>query len=114
MQLPNLLANLPTELAEEQFDSLFTGWKFRLERIVSTGQTTPRDEWYDKDEAEWVLLLKGEAELEFADDRRIRLLPGDQVQIPAHCRHRVSFTSKNEPTVWLALFFSPAAMPEAD
>lgn len=107
MQLPNLLANLPTELEQEQFDTLLAGQQFRLERIVSTGQTTPEGEWYDQDEDEWVLLLSGEAELEFADNRRLRLQPGDHLQIPAHCRHRVTFTSQKEPTVWLAIFFNP-------
>jgi cupin 2 domain-containing protein len=112
MQLPNLFANLPSKLAQEQFEALLVGQQFRLERIVSTGQATPLGQWYDQDEHEWVLLLSGEAELEFADNRRIRLQPGDHVQIPAHCRHRVSFTSEAHPTVWLALFFTPTVSPE--
>jgi len=113
MQLSNLLANLPGALAGEQFDALFAGQQFRLERIVSTGQTTPPGQWYDQDEEEWVLLLAGEAELEFADNRRIRLVAGDHVQIPAHCPHRVSYTSQAEPTVWLALFYAPAVASES-
>jgi cupin 2 domain-containing protein len=111
VQLPNLLANLPATFEQEHFDALFAGRQFRLERIVSTGQSTPQGQWYDQDEDEWVLLLSGEAELEFDANRRIRLLPGDQVLIPAHCQHRVAFTSLAGPTVWLALFCTPAEQP---
>jgi cupin 2 domain-containing protein len=112
MQLPNLLTNLPSACEREQYETLLAGQQFRLERIVSAGQTTPPNDWYDQDEEEWVLLLAGEAELEFDNDKRIRLLPGDRVRIPAHCRHRVSHTSATETTVWLALFFSPVEMPK--
>jgi len=33
------------------------------------------------------------------------LVPGDHVLIPAHARHRVTWTDPDEPTVWLALHF---------
>jgi mannose-6-phosphate isomerase-like protein (cupin superfamily) len=62
-------------------------------------------QWYDQQEAEWVVVLKGEAKLLFQGDAQpIHLKPGDHVTIPAHRRHRVEWTTPNEPTVWLAVF----------
>jgi cupin 2 domain-containing protein len=31
---------------------------------------------------------------------------GDFVNIPAHRKHRVEWTTPDEPTVWLAVFYS--------
>ena len=76
----------------------------RIERIVSTGHSSPPGFWYDQNESEWVVLLHGEAILEFEDEKR-HMVPGDYVLIPPHCKHRVYSTSMKEPTVWLAVFF---------
>jgi cupin 2 domain-containing protein len=38
----------------------------------------------------------------------IEMRPGDSVLLPAHCRHRVSWTDPDQVTIWLALHF-PAA-----
>ncbi len=104
--LQNLFANLPTNLTEELIDVLVSNEHVRIERIISTGQTSPKDFWYDQDEVEWVILLKGEAKILFeGDDDLTCLLPGDHLTIPAHQRHRIEWTSLNEPTVWLAIFF---------
>ena len=100
----NLFAELPAELAAEHFDTLLAGGPFRLLRIVSTGHATPPGEWYDQAEDEWVVLLRGAAELRFADTTPpCRLVPGDWVLLPAGCRHRVEWTAPDGPTVWLAL-----------
>lgn len=72
----------------------------RIERIVSTGQTTG---WYDQEEDEFVLLLEGNAKLEF-ETREIQLTPGDCILIKAHEKHRVSYTSSQPPCVWLCVF----------
>lgn len=37
----------------------------------------------------------------------VTLKPGDWVNIPAHFRHRLEWTSNEEPTVWLAVFTKP-------
>ena len=73
----------------------------RVERIVSRGQVSPPDFWYDQDMDEWVMLTAGTAMVAFVD-RRVRLRSGDWLFIPAHCRHRVASTSKD--AVWLAVF----------
>ncbi|MGC1272717.1 MAG: cupin domain-containing protein [Planctomycetaceae bacterium] len=90
--------------AAEQFDELLAGKEFRLERIVSTGQTTPPGEWCDQTDDEWVVLLSGSAALRFDDPgETIELAPGDWLFIPAHRRHRVERTATDAPSVWLAL-----------
>lgn len=51
------------------------------------------------------LVLKGEAKLRFeGDDEPTTMRPGDHVLIPAHRKHRVEWTTPNEPTIWLAVF----------
>jgi hypothetical protein len=51
-----------------------------------------------------VLLVQGMAHVQF-EDRAGSLRPGDYLNIPAHQRHRVDWTSPNEPTIWLAMFY---------
>lgn len=103
----NLLAGLPLSAAEELLAPLAEGGRFRLLRIVSTGQATPPDQWYDQPENEWVVVLRGRAGLRIAGEATRELGPGDWLLLPAHRRHRVEWTAQNEPTVWLALHFSP-------
>ena len=100
----NLFADLPNQRADEQFDVLLQTDACRLERIISIGHATPPGEWYDQDGDEWVVLLQGRAGLRLADEAHIReLASGDYVWLPAHCRHRVEWTSDQPPAVWLAL-----------
>jgi len=95
--------------AEEQFDELVNSDSMRVERIVSTGQASPPGFWYDQEQAEWVVLLSGSAELQFADDPVPLLLnPGDFVNIAAHRRHRVNWTDPDQSTVWLAVHYALA------
>ncbi|MEZ6092481.1 MAG: cupin domain-containing protein [Pirellulaceae bacterium] len=54
---------------------------------------------------EWVVVLKGEAKLLFEDGESVQMMPGDHVLIPAHRKHRVQWTTPDEPTVWLAVFY---------
>ena len=100
----NLLADLPTTLAEEELRTLLATPDLRIERIVSTGQASPPGFWYDQDWAEWVLVLAGQAALLIEGEAAPRVLePGSYVHLPAHCRHRVEWTSTKTPTVWLAV-----------
>lgn len=104
--MPNLFAELPTDLTEELVQILAETQHVRLERIVSTGQASPPGFWYDQAEHEWVVVLRGEAKLLYeGDEAPIHMRPGDCVTIPAHRRHRVAWTTPAEPTVWLALFY---------
>jgi len=102
----NLLSPLPSNLPVELVVRLAESKHVRIERIVSTGHASPKGFWYDQEEAEWVVLLKGEARLLFEGvTEPVQLKPGDHVTIPAHRRHRVEWTTPKEPTVWLTVFY---------
>jgi cupin 2 domain-containing protein len=105
MKAANLFADIPTDIADELFESLVETSAFKLERIVSAGQTTPRDTWYDQERDEWVILLSGSAGLLFEGEAEpLVLSPGDYVLLRAHHRHRVEWTE--DRTVWLALHYN--------
>lgn len=87
----------------EVFERLFQKGTCLIERIVSTGQITPPDQWYDQDRDEWVVLLQGEARLAYEDGREVALSVGDYLLILAHEKHRVTYTSTQPPCVWLAV-----------
>ena len=102
----SLFADLPRSLPQELVETLAENKHVRIERIVSTGHASPKGFWYDQEDAEWVVVLKGEANLLFdGDDGPIHMKPGDYVNIPAHRKHRVEWTSPDEPTLWLAVFY---------
>lgn len=88
----------------EAFTDLIPDRGVKIERIVSSGQTSPANEWYDQDRDEWVVLIQGEAVLRFEDGQTLRLSAGDHVLIPAHQRHRVDYTSRMPPAIWIAVF----------
>ncbi len=104
--MPNLRDALPQNLTEEVFTDLLSTERLRIERIASQGQCSPESGWYDQDEHEWVLVLEGAGELVFEDGEVVRLGPGDYFNIPAHRRHRVSWTDPEQLTLWLAVFYT--------
>jgi cupin 2 domain-containing protein len=100
----NLFADLPPSAEDERFDDLLTLPGLKIERIVSTGQSSPPGFWYDQGWTEWIILLSGAAKVEFEGEAEPReLAPGGYLRIPPGCRHRVAWTSQDEPTVWLAV-----------
>jgi cupin 2 domain-containing protein len=103
----NLRRDLPARpLPDEVVDLLLERSGLRIERIVSTGQTTPEGQWYDQETDEWVLLVEGAARLRIEGEQADReLSEGDWILLPAHCRHRVTWTRAEPPTVWLAIHF---------
>lgn len=107
MNPENLYRNIPHHLPAEMAETLASSSSgSRIERIVSQGHCSPPGFWYDQDQAEWVLLLRGEATLRFeADNRLVHLLPGDYLNIAAHEKHRVESTCSTDQTVWLAVFY---------
>ncbi|PKO90026.1 MAG: cupin [Betaproteobacteria bacterium HGW-Betaproteobacteria-12] len=104
--IANLFAAPPAPVGREEFDELIGRPGVRIERIVSTGQTSPPDFWYDQAEGEWVAVLQGEAKLRFADEAEARhLQAGDFIDIAPHRRHRVDWTPADRITIWLAVFY---------
>jgi len=105
-ELQNIFDSLPEPPADEWVETLLQTGNFRLERIVSRGQTSPDNFWYDQPHPEWVMLLSGGARLIFTDcNEEIELRPGDYLTIPAHRKHRVTWTDPDRPSVWLALYY---------
>jgi cupin 2 domain-containing protein len=102
-----LLGRLEAPADRERFEPLLDRAGVRIERIVSTGQTTPRGEWYDQPGDEWVALLSGFASLRFEGGEVLELVSGDWLLIPARARHRVEATSADPPCVWLAVHLPP-------
>ena len=104
--MTNLFDDLPRHSDVELFSVLLSGKGVRIERIVSTGQFTPADIPYDQEEDEWVLVVAGSAGIWIEGEGERDLRPGDYFFIPAHRLHRVTWTAKDQPTVWLAVHFS--------
>lgn len=103
----NLLEDLPEDFSTEHFAEIcqLGEGQVRIERIVSKGHSSPDGFWYDQDQDEWVLILQGEARLQLANQQSpITLKPGDSLLLPAHCRHRVAWTTPDQPTIWIAIF----------
>jgi len=97
----------------EVFDELLRRPGLSISRIVSLGQATPPGHWYDEPMGEWVVLLAGEAGLLIEGEAEARTLqPGDWVDLPPHCRHRVEWTAPDGQTIWLAVHY--AAVPAAE
>jgi len=101
----NIFDSIPSNSVEEIFTSLVKNEKVRIERIVSYGQTTAAGQWYDQPEDEWVLLIQGEARIEFENNRIENLTAGDHINIVAHQKHRVSWTKEDSETIWLAVHY---------
>jgi cupin 2 domain-containing protein len=101
----NLLTDLPRHLPDELITTLLEAANVRIERIVSHGHASPEGFWYDQDQHEWVVVLKGAARLRF-EDGAVEMKAGDFVNIPAHRKHRVEWTTPDEPTIWLAVFYT--------
>jgi cupin 2 domain-containing protein len=100
----SLFADLPVTLATELFTTLVEADSVRIERIVTHGHSSPEGFWYDQDWHEWVVVLQGAARLRF-EDEVVEMLPGHFLNIPAHRKHRVEWTTPDDPTVWLAVHY---------
>ena len=99
-----------TDRQAERIDELLVTGGVRIERIESHGHTAPTDPdaWFDQDEDEWVMVLTGAGRLVIeGSERPIEMRTGDAVWLPAHTRHRVTWTDADRSTVWIAVFSQP-------
>ena len=102
----NIFANLPDQIDKELFETINSSENLKIERIVSRGHRSPEDYWYDQDKHEWVMVLKGSAGLRLENEQEIiKMIPGDYINIPAHCKHRVEWTDPDVETIWLAVHY---------
>jgi len=111
--IKNIFDDLPQHLPKELVQTLLQAADVRIERIVSHGHTSPEGFWYDQVQHEWIVVLKGAATLRF-EDEAIELKPGDFVNIPAHKKHRVEWTTPDEPTIWLAVHYGEVTVTRED
>ncbi len=106
MDIKNIFSDIPKQIPNEIFETIIISNQFRMERIISCGQATTEGEWYDQDQNEWVLILKGNAGLLFEGNKElITMKTGDYINIPAHKKHRVEWTDPKEETIWLAVHY---------
>lgn len=105
MEKHNIFNQIPIDLTHEVFEPLVDQHGVLIERIISKKHVTPEGQWYDQDRSEWVMVLQGEAKLVFEDSEVVHLDPGDHINIPAHCKHRVIWTSDTTETLWLAVHY---------
>ena len=97
----NIFAGVSESDARETCAKLFDNSSVKIERIVSHFHASPEGFWYDQVDDEWVMVLKGEATLEFAGGEFIDMKDGDYLLIPRGVKHRVARTGA--VTFWLAI-----------
>ena len=61
MQKQNIFSNIPSDLSKELFEDILKTDCFKMERIISNEHSSPEGFWYDQDQDEWVIVLKGSA-----------------------------------------------------
>lgn len=102
MKVKNLFANPGRGTVGEELLTLFESANVKIERIVSHSSPSPTGFWYDQDDDEWVIVLRGTAILEFADGKQVELREGDYLTLARHVKHRVARTDAE--TIWLAVY----------
>lgn len=98
MSLGNLFEDSAAPSAAERIDVLLAHRNLVVERIVSSARITPKEYFQTQDE--WVVLVRGEAELEVAGEAVV-LKTGDYLFLPSGTAHIVK--SASEGAMWLAV-----------
>ncbi|NQY65238.1 MAG: cupin domain-containing protein [Alteromonadaceae bacterium] len=101
----NIFNAIPDDLSDEVFENIVKNKNIKIERIISKGHSSPDTGWYDQEQNEWVIILKGEAILSFDNKPPVTLKKGDYVTIKAHQKHKVSWTAPDIETIWLAVHY---------
>ena len=105
-EMGSLFEGIPSELSEELFDTISSTDDVNIERIVSRGHASPEGFWYDQENNEFVLVVKGSAGLKLENEDDIVVLKaGDYFNIEAHVKHRVEWTDSTCETIWLAVHY---------
>ena len=101
----NLFESIPESIQDEVVTEFARTKHVKIARIVSPCLMPPTSDWYDQSENEWVIVLEGEAKIVFDNNEEIHLKAGGYVDIPAHKRHKVTWTSPHTQTIWLAIHY---------
>lgn len=105
VNVSNIFQCLPKVMDDEVFDILLQKGALKIERIISKGHISPTTGWYDQAQDEWVMVLQGEAVITIKDDKDYSLGSGDYMTIPAHTKHKVTWTIPEKETIWLAIHY---------
>jgi cupin 2 domain-containing protein len=106
--IENIFSKIPEQVPDELFQTLLSNKQIKIERIISKGHSSSVNNWYDQIQDEWIILLEGQAKLQFANNTALlNLNPGDYLFIPAHSKHRVHWTDPTITTIWLAIHIYP-------
>lgn len=97
-KLYNIFKNIKFSSEDEIEEKIYEDEGIKVIRTLSLDQVTG---FYDQDELEIVFLLKGKAQIEYENGRRLDLREGDSLVIKPHEIHRVSWQEK---AVWLCIF----------
>lgn len=95
------IEKLPDIKEDEIVDILKENENVRIERIISTGQVS---DWMIQERNEYVVLLQGNAIIEF-NDKKVEMKAGDTLFIEKQERHRVSYTSESPCCIWFCIHF---------
>ena len=101
----NIFSEIPVDLQDEIFEDIIKTDNLKIERIISYGHTSPKTGWYESEQNEWVIVLKGQAILSFESSEDVKLNAGDYINIVAFTKHKVSWTLPNAETIWLAIHY---------
>ena len=105
-EIGNLFEPIPEKISAEIFSELVRADNVRVERIVSHGHSSPPSGWYDQTENEWVAVLRGAAKIAFENGDEVHLTEGCHLTIPAHTKHKVTWTTPDTETIWLAVHYT--------
>ena len=108
-KLNNIFDLLPVTLDAEVVENIIQTGNIKIERIVSKGHSSSPSEWYDQAMSEWVIVLQGEAIITMENEEDFHLVSGSFLNIPAHSRHRVKWTTSEVETIWLAIHYFESA-----
>lgn len=103
MKSGNLFKIKESEHQTNEIFEILADGAARIERIISNGQITPENKWYNQELDEWVVLIQGKSTILFENSIEIQLIAGDYLLIPAHKAHRVIYTSTSPACIWLAI-----------
>ena len=95
------IEKLPGIKEDEIIDILKENEDVKIERIISTGQVS---DWMIQERKEYVVLLQGNAIIEF-NDNKVEMKAGDTLFIEKMERHRVTYTSENPCCIWFCIHF---------
>ena len=95
------IEKLPEIEEEEIVDILKENRDVKIERIISTGQDS---DWMVQEKREYVLLIQGNAVIEF-NDKTVEMKSGDTLFIEKSERHRVAYTSESPCCIWFCVHF---------